>query len=307
MDNFTCSDLSGRFAEPLAGTAPLATGWLLLEHSGPWSRTATDALAGDAAASQTVRRAASTGSVKTLLLRRPRHASSQMDTDRTSRAAFLVHAGPAPWCEELDPLSSTFADLDPEMLLRRRAPGIGDARTEPLFLVCTHAKRDRCCASLGRPIADTLAALHPHQTWECSHLGGHRFAGNMLVLPDGFAYGNLDVAAALDVVSSTRSGVVDAAHLRGRTWLDRAVQAADVWARRRSGPCAPDAVRIIGVSTAQESETDIVAVILEVGGMVHQLHVEHRRSGIDRRISCDTEEVTDPGEFVVHVLDDVTM
>ena len=37
---------------------------------------------------------------------------------------------------------------------------------EPLFLVCTHGRHDRCCALRGRPVAAALAARHP-----AHHLG----------------------------------------------------------------------------------------------------------------------------------------
>ena len=45
-------------------------------------------------------------------------------------------------------------------------------------------------------MAAALAAAHPEETWEVSHIGGDRFAGNLLVLPHGLYYGRLDPAAA---------------------------------------------------------------------------------------------------------------
>ncbi len=54
----------------------------------------------------------------------------------------------------------------------RRSPHQGD----PLALVCTNGKRDRCCALLGRPLAAELASSGVEGVWEVTHLGGHRFS-----------------------------------------------------------------------------------------------------------------------------------
>lgn len=297
MEQDTCTDIARRLDEPLGGTGPAAVGWLLLEHAGAWPRTAIDALDGEDPATDAVRRAAATPGVKVLLIRRPRHPWAAT-VGQVARTAFLVHAGSSPWCEELDPRSDAFGDLDASVLLGAQPPRLGAARTSPLFLVCTHAKRDRCCASLGRPIADTLRALHPEDTWECSHLGGHRFAGNLLTLPDGFAYGNLDVAAALEVVTSTLAGRVHTDHLRGRVGLARPAQAADAWSRRTLGISSPRGVRIVDEVDVADAPPAVI-VTVEIDGAAHQLRVEHRPSRLPRRMSCDAEDVEDPGEFVV--------
>ena len=66
----------------------------------------------------------------------------------------------------------------------------------PLFGVCTHGRHDACCAERGRPVAAALTASHPAETWEISHMGGDRFAANMVVLPEGLYYGRMDPGTA---------------------------------------------------------------------------------------------------------------
>ena len=61
----------------------------------------------------------------------------------------------------------------------------GAGRTRPIILVCTHGVHDACCAIRGRPVAAALAARWPDLVWECSHVGGDRFAPNVVLLPDG--------------------------------------------------------------------------------------------------------------------------
>jgi uncharacterized tellurite resistance protein B-like protein len=61
----------------------------------------------------------------------------------------------------------------------------------PLLLVCTHGSRDRCCGSLGVPLAQGLKG----EVWQVSHLGGHRFAPTLWELPSWKVYGRVDCQA----------------------------------------------------------------------------------------------------------------
>ena len=63
---------------------------------------------------------------------------------------------------------------------------------ESLILVCTHGSRDRCCGKLGGFIYAKAHKLAPDQVWQASHLGGHRFAPTLLVLPQGMMYGRVE-------------------------------------------------------------------------------------------------------------------
>ncbi|MFF9667034.1 sucrase ferredoxin, partial [Streptomyces althioticus] len=54
--------------------------------------------------------------------------------------------------------------------------------------------------------AAELAAAGHSEVWEVTHLGGHRFAPTMLVLPYGYAYGRLTPESAKDVLAATAAG-----------------------------------------------------------------------------------------------------
>jgi (2Fe-2S) ferredoxin len=75
-------------------------------------------------------------------------------------------------------------------------------RQQPLFLVCTNGRRDPCCARWGPPVLDALSRSALSSTWQCSHLGGHRFAANVLYLPDGIYYGRVDPAEVESLVAA---------------------------------------------------------------------------------------------------------
>src|SRR3712207_7435783 len=73
----------------------------------------------------------------------------------------------------------------------RRLFGSGRPAERPVYRVCAHGGHEACCALRGRPLARALPADDPDDVWECSHLGGDRFAANVLVLPHGFYYGQV--------------------------------------------------------------------------------------------------------------------
>jgi hypothetical protein len=117
--------------------------------------------------------------------------------------------------------------------------------TRPVYAVCAHGTRDMCCAIEGRPVATALARLVPGRVWECSHVGGDRFAANVLVLPTGQLYGRITDPVAL--ASATEAGRVLADRLRGQVGLPPAAQAAVVHAQRELRVASVGAVRVLHV------------------------------------------------------------
>jgi hypothetical protein len=219
----------------MAGSAPVATRWLLVEHPGPWGRdpVATTPLAGPVGDRLAAAAAQARGRI--LLLRRGERRPV------ARRAWYAVDVASRTW------VTGTWAE--PADLLEA-ADALGgplDAGTEParpLVLVCTHGSRDACCALRGRPIFAELAQEWPDEVWECTHLGGHRFSGTVLSLPDGACLGGLDAGAAVEAVRAHRGGRTPTAHLRGSTDLPPAAQAAQAWLLREHGPGPLNAVEV---------------------------------------------------------------
>jgi hypothetical protein len=108
----------------------------------------------------------------------------------------------------------------------------GEPLAEPLILVCAHGRRDACCARLGVPLYDALSPhLAPERLWQASHLGGHRFAPNVLVLPDGVQLGRVPVGRAAEVAGLLSGGRIPLDLYRGRTIYPPPVQAAELLVR----------------------------------------------------------------------------
>ena len=117
---------------------------------------------------------------------------------------------------------------------------------ERYVLVCTNGRHDPCCATYGRPIVRGLRATKwADEVWECSHIGGDRFAGNVVLLPDSLYFGRLDLAAAERVLATHDEGRLVLDEFRGRSTFRLPEQAAEHFVRRELGVDALDAVRSI--------------------------------------------------------------
>ena len=302
--SLTCAETTRDADEPIAGTAPMALGWLLVERDGAWGRDALTESGLDPEVGAALAAGCKPLSAKAVVIRRPGPRATIADGHDEPRTVVLAHTGSQPWAERLTIRDDReLLELDPIVTTRARPPGLGEPLGGPLLLVCTHGKRDRCCATFGRPLVDTLAALHPDETWEVSHIGGHRFAGNLLVLPEGLAYGGLDVASGMAAAASHLAGKLGLEHLRGRTALQRASQAAEIAVRRRYGIDRIGGVEVLarqGASSpdAGDIDRDTDHITVDVEGARVVVEVVRRAIG-PRRLSCDADEPEEPHAYVV--------
>ena len=213
-----CSILSASLGEPLHATAPFAPTWLLIEERAAWGRKAVrEAGYGELEAH------AKEHGVRVGLVRR----CWRRGGDAPPRVFVARCAEPAPSVEELvgvDP-----GALDPERLPR------GEAVPGPLYLVCTNGRRDVCCARAGAEVARALDGELGDRLWETTHVGGHRFAANLVALPHGVVFGRLDPGSARRVAAAYEQGRIDLPHFRGRTSRSPEAQAQEHFVREREG------------------------------------------------------------------------
>jgi hypothetical protein len=247
----TCAKVSRDLEEPLAGTAATARTWLLLEQPGPWGAKALTSSHLDPALGRALEQAAEGTGVRIALIRRPgRHADCHTVAERQ---VYAAHTTPGNvWLHDAitsDPeqlLDLDFAELGrglPDTFDTTLAgrPHTGD----PLALVCTNGKRDRCCALLGRPLAAELAASGVGGAWEVTHLGGHRFSPTLLVLPYGYAYGRAEAHAVKEVLQGVREGRVITEGCRGSSAWERPGQAAELAVRTAADEDAADVLSVV--------------------------------------------------------------
>ncbi|MBQ0976137.1 sucrase ferredoxin [Actinospica acidiphila] len=285
----TCSTVSRELDEPVAGTAATARTWLLLEQPGPWGAKALTSSHLDPALGRALEAAAKGTGVRIALIRRPgRHADSRMPA---TRRVYVAHTVPGNvWLHSAtttDP--ARLLDLDLAALGRGEAacfdavlggaPHAGD----PLALVCTNGKRDRCCALLGRPLAAELASSGVEGVWEVTHLGGHRFSPTVLVLPYGYAYGRAEAHAVKEVLHGVQEGRVVTEGCRGCSAWERPGQAAELAVRRA---VREDAAQVLSVVRTEGEAPHWEVTVAHVDGRRWRVEVAQGASRPPRPESC---------------------
>jgi hypothetical protein len=197
----------------MVATAPPAARWLLVEREGAWPTHALSAFSTSEARALSDR-AARLGARITLIRRPGRHPATSggllwaVADVRPGREGIRWHHA-----SSVSEIAGATWDVE---------AGEG----EPVALVCSHSRHDVCCALRGRPVAAALETQWPGRVWECSHLGGDRFAATMVLLPQGLCYGRLDEQSGAEVLAAHARGLLLPEHLRGRCADPREVQAA---------------------------------------------------------------------------------
>lgn len=215
-----CARRSASAGEEMLASAGRTRAWVVLEWPGTWSADPLGTAAVPAA-SELVRRTRELGLRLTLARRYDRGR-------RPGRQLYLVWTGPGQvWAEQATVDGpEALRDVDLAALAGGCRPGFGRPLCEPVFLVCTHGRKDPCCARLGRPAFRALATAFGGQVWESTHLGGDRFAANLVCLPHGLSFGRVGPADARRIANAYREGRIELGHFRGRPCYSAPVQAA---------------------------------------------------------------------------------
>jgi hypothetical protein len=272
----------------------LVTAWLLIEQPGAWG---PDALFDSAfpidRARPLVRKAAALG-IRILLIRR-------RTTEDPAPVAFLAHSGDEARAPSMvsgsfsDPVS--LGDLDLEGFAHGRLPDFGQPVYEPVYLVCTHGRHDICCADKGRPLFRSMSDLRPDQTWETSHIGGDRFAGNLVVLPRGDYFGRLEPEDAGSLVKEYGAQRLDLAHHRGKSTQPRMVQAAEHFLRASKSLAGFDDMEVVDYRRIDPHHAEVVFRGPEA--VTHRVRVMARSLPEPVFLTCRAAE---PGQPVAYDL-----
>jgi Sucrase/ferredoxin-like len=295
-----CATLSRALEEPLYGTASRVRGWVLLEQAGPWGREAVSESRLDRDLAAALDRAADAAHVRLLLIRRPGRGGPPVDRgDGQPATCFLAHTSRRDrWLERRrldDP--AELLELDMAKVTAGERPGFGDPVGEPVYLVCTNGRHDRCCATYGRPLALAAQASHGELVWESSHIGGDRFAGNLVCLPGGHYFGRVGPDDADRVIGLHRKGAIDLDHYRGCCIDPPVVQAAEWFARRRTGLLGTGDLDLLG-RDGLASGADAVRFRLPDGAVLRVL-VRAARTADPRPLTCHSIRPEPPLAFTL--------
>jgi len=233
--------------ETIVATASQVRAWLLVEVTGPWGRDAIAESELGPYAPKVWREALRRHGIRIVAIRR----SVRPPADHGHHRLRLVHVvAPQVGQDEVVARRRVIDDFHEVVRVTESLAGggqVGDdweRDSDRYVLVCTNGRHDSCCATFGRPLVRALRESRwAAQVWECSHVGGDRFAANIVLLPDSLYFGDVDEAAAARLLAAHDEGRLDLASFRGRSTLrlpaPRIPSPRPIACRRRRCPSWP--------------------------------------------------------------------
>ena len=277
--NFRCSDASLARDEPLFATASVVPRWLLLEQPGSWGENALTDSRLPALAGRELRARAAAAGVRIVLIRRGRRFSSGR-----RHCYFARTTQTDPYLAELS-VDSLDDLLDVDLAPLRDGGEIETAKRcrRPVFLVCTHGRHDACCSIRGNQVSRMACAKPGDDAWECSHIGGDRFAGNLVCFPHGVYYGRVGPSYVADLMDAYSESRLALDLYRGRCCYPFPFQAAEYFVRRE--------LNLLGIEELALSESaragDASIGTFELrDGRRAEATVTVDRSGEPHRLTC---------------------
>jgi hypothetical protein len=282
-----CAETSRAHAESLHATASRVDTWILLEYRGLWAHDAVDgSTLSPALKAYLVAERVRLPHARILFVRRP---------ERRTKDGLIAYVARSTEGErELRRLELERHDD----LLGLDLETAGTPVDHPLFLVCTHGKHDRCCSRFGRPLYDAVREqVDEGWAWQSSHVGGDRFAGNVVVLADGVYYGRVEPADAWVVVEAALERRVYLPLYRGRSCYGFAAQAAELAVRETTSLLGVEEIKVRSIARAGDgwrADVEAAEADYEV-----EVHVEE---GAQTHLTCSTSRLSRPKRYVGEIL-----
>lgn len=281
-----CSVRSKEAAEKPFGTASMGDAWLLIEYTQPWGTKAFHESALPKALKTYL-----AGILKSVPRSRVLFIKQSKKVNRPL-ILFVVRSR-----ESLSSIlkyeffeHEQLLDLDLASALAGGSLSGTTLWQGPLFLVCTHGKRDKCCAKFGIPIYKTIKTLVGESSvWQCSHVGGDRFAANVVCFPDGLFYGHVTENTAKVIVKEYYERRIVLENFRGRSCYPFPVQAAEFFTRRETGFHGIGDLKFLTYVPLAPNEWR-VSFFSEVDAKVHQVSLRSHLSEFQNRLTCHSSE-----------------
>jgi hypothetical protein len=276
-----CSDAARLRADDNAATATRIDVWILIELSQTWGRRPLlDAALPPPVQAALMRALAEIPRSRVVFIRRRLEV-------RSGCRVYVSRSSPAVWT-----LSMDLPSLDDVAALPFRAlASEGDLHelpsAPPVVLICTHGQRDSCCGRRGFPLYDALRTNESLDVWQCSHIGGDRFAANAVVLPWGLYYGPVEPREAAALAESVLRDEILVDAYRGRSSMARTAQAAETFVRRATGITARDALRVTARKTLPDGRIHVH--LRDDAGTLHEVTFEQYVSTASTYLTCTAE------------------
>ena len=285
-----CSQMSSQSGEHLYGTALEVKNWFLLEYSGAWKRDAFLQSALPEEVKEHLRGFLSSFEESRIQL------IGGPGPSKGNLAFYYAHSSeffPKLYRFEIETYEDLLSINLPELV---RIGGIEKfSCSEKLALVCTHGARDGCCAAAGSEVYRELLQKEKISAWRTTHVGAHRFAANIVMLPEGIYYGRVNRENLEDVVFSHLRGEIFLDCYRGRSCFSQTSQVSDYFLRKKL-----EKLGIYDIRWEFEKDSeDYTAVEFGVEGKttVYAIGTVVMNHSVQLRTSCDSQEVKGLPQF----------
>lgn len=296
---FYCSDLSRGASELTFGTASIGGLWLLIEYPFAWEPRAVEESALAPHVKAFLKRALETlPRARVLFIKRDRSPDSGITIflARTREDAPLILKLRLNSYDEL-------THLDLAALAAGDAAAAGaEVVSEPLFLICTHGRRDKCCAKFGYPLYKSLRAATDANLWQSSHVGGDRFAANLVCLPHGLFYAHVNEESGRRIINEYGAGRLVLEKYRGRACYPHPAQAAEFFIRSELGLKSLADLRY---AQSERVERNHWRVRFEHQAKTYEVDIGVRMSTFQSFITCHAIEEKSVPQFVLHGLREI--
>jgi hypothetical protein len=287
--NIPCSELSLNAREEMFASTPRVDAWFLLEYRGAWTDKAflDSRIPADAKKRLTLNLETFPNSRLQLIKRH----------DNSGEALKFYVAK----SDELEPRLFEFGFKSYEELLdldiNKILEGNSHLRKEPLFLVCTNGAYDKCCGKYGVSVyLEAAKNENGFRAWQTTHLGGHRFAANVLFLPYGIYYGRVRKENINDFIECSMIKNIDLAHYRGRSCYSKDVQAAEYFLRTKTGIKEISAFSFISLKNP-DKENSVIEFISASDEKTHYVHIKKDKEALLNYTSCKDQEKSPVAQY----------
>jgi hypothetical protein len=295
---FYCSDLSRASEERSFGTASVGEVWLLVEYREAWGTHAVEDSALSAGLKRHLNRFCKTvPRARLLFIKQERVRPEPL-------VCFVVR------CRESAPSIEKFELSGYDELMRFDLAALaagesieGGVKSDaPLYLVCTHGKRDKCCAKFGYALykslrGDEAEGYDGRSVWQSSHVGGDRFAANLVCFPHGLFYAHVLADAGRRIIEEYERRQLILDGYRGRACYSYPVQAAEFFIRTETGINALDGLRYRRHERTGDRSWRVV--FTGTGGRIHEAHIAARASGFRNYITCQSADERSVIQYVL--------
>jgi hypothetical protein len=291
---FYCSELSRRHAEKTFGTASTGEVWLLVEYPYWWGPKAFHESSLSPAVKAHLNKALRTIPRSRLLFIKQERVRGRELSIFLARSSETNPSIVKLTVRNYDEL------LDVDLASALRSPQSESVFDSPLYLVCTHGRRDKCCAKFGYPLYKALRKEMGDGVWQSSHVGGDRFAANLICFPHGLFYAHVTEESARKIILEYKQRRLVLDKYRGRACYSHPAQAADFFIRTKAGMTGIDELRYLDYERVDDL-TWSVRFAARDGASIYEASISRVMSEFQSYTTCDA---TEEKSMVQYRLDD---